>query len=478
MIVGAGMSGLCMGAKLSHAGLGNFRILEKRDDIGGTWRENRYPGLTCDVPASFYSYRFGPDPGWRNRFASAPEIHAYLRAVADHFDLERSIRYRQEVTSATFADGVWHLETGAGEQIDADVLIHATGVLHHPRIPPLPGLETFAGHAFHSARWDPDVAIDGSRLGVIGTGSTGIQIVTATAGRAKRVTQFQRTAQWVLPWPHRAYRAPQRNHAIHYAVNRSLFEVLGEGLLHPGWQRRAMQGLCRANLRVAVRDPELRAKLTPDYEPLCKRLVMSAGYYRAVQKRGVEVVTAAVERIIPEGVQTADGRVHHLDTLVLATGFDAHAFMRPMKIAGSRRTLAEAWADGPRTHLTTMIPGFPNMFLLMGPNSPVGNTSLVPIAEAQADFALHWIRRIAAGQIASVAPTQEAADAFNREIRDNMGDTVWTTGCDSWYIGPDGTPTLWPFSMRQFWRRLAEIDEREFTAAPVGAATTAAVAVR
>ena len=469
-IVGAGMSGICMGVKLRQAGIDTFTIFEKAADVGGTWRDNAYPGLTCDVPSPFYSYRFAPNPEWTQRFSTGPELHAYFRGVAERHGVLPHVRFGCEVTEVRRVQDEWELTTADGARHRAGVVVAATGVLHRPVVPALPGAETFAGAAFHSARWDPGVRLDGARIGVIGTGSTGVQIVTALAGRAAKVVHFQRTPQWILAWPNFTYpgwlktilRRSARARRLFYGYHERTFRLLSNAVLRPGWQRRLVQSLSRANLRT-VRDRALRERLRPDYEPMCKRLIVSAGYYRAVQRPTVELVSAAVVGVEPGGVVAGDGSRHALDVIVYATGFDAQAFLRPIEVVGEDGlTLTRAWSDGPKAHRTVMLPGFPNLFLLMGPNSPIGNTSLVPIAEAQADYALRWIKRIRAGEVTRVEPTAEATAAFNEEIRDNMGDTVWVTGCDSWYLGPDGSPTLWPFSLQAFEEMLAEVDESEY----------------
>lgn len=469
-VVGAGMSGICIAAKLLDSGLDAFTIYEKGDDYGGTWRENTYPGLSCDVPAPFYTYSFAPNPEWTHRFAAGAEIHRYLRSVAARYALAERTCFKTEIVSCVRDGDKWRLRSATGTTYSADVLVAATGVLHHPRIPDIPGLESFAGTPFHSARWDHSVALDGARIGVIGTGSTGVQIVTALAHRAAHLTHFQRTAQWLFPFPNAAYspsfrRAQRRWPVISrwlYRFHQTWLESFFIGLIKPGARRWLAQSACRWNLQ-RVRDPELRARLTPSYEPMCKRLVLSSGYYPAVQRPNVDVVTDPISRITPAGVLTADGREHPLDVLVLATGFDAHAYLRPMEVVGEQGvTLEQAWRDGPVAHRTLAIPGFPNLFLLLGPNSPIGNTSLFPIAEAQADAILRFVRRMSDGQLRAVSPTPVATRAFQDLIRNHMEDTVWVSGCDSWYLGPDGTPILWPFPPKQFYEMLAALPDGEF----------------
>lgn len=459
VIAGAGMSGLCMGAKLRAAGIDDFTIHEKADEVGGTWRENRYPGLSCDVPARFYSYSFAPNGGWSSAFAPGPEIQRYFRRFADDRGLRGHIRFGSEIASARWREGRWHVRATDGHEDVADVLITATGVLHHPRIPEIEGLGSFAGRAFHSARWPDDLppeALEGQRVAVIGTGSTGVQITTALAGQVKSFKLFQRTAQWVLPVPNHSYsriarvafeRMPRLSKLAYKAYDQTFEHTFGVAVVKHGWQRRAIAALCRLNLRFGIRNPELRRRLTPDYQPMCKRLVMSSGFYPAVQREGVELVTEPIDHVEPEGVVTTDGRLHCVDVIVLATGFDFHAYMRPMEITGMDGvTLAQAWADGPRAYRTVTLPGFPNLFMLMGPHSPVGNQSLIAIAENQANYALRFIDLLRAGAVQSVFPSAEATDRFNAQMRAAMPNTVWTTGCASWYLGPDGLPELWPWS--------------------------------
>jgi cation diffusion facilitator CzcD-associated flavoprotein CzcO len=469
-IIGAGMSGICMGVKLQRAGIDDFTIFEKGEDLGGTWRDNSYPGLYCDVPSRFYQFAFAMNPDWSHRFSPGAEIWRYFDRVATENGLRRKIRFRTQVVSARHVGGRWRLRTDSGEEHQADFLISATGVLHHPRHPEIEGLERFAGASFHSARWDHSVPLAGKKVGVIGTGSTGVQIVTALAGVASELTLFQRTAQWILPYPNRRFsRLTRALHRRFPALDRlsfrntqRYFEWFSRALTNPGFQRRYVTFLCRAHL-LLLRDRELRRRLTPSYKPMCKRLILSAGFYRAVQKPGVSVVDERIDRIEPEGVRTADGRLHELDVLVFATGFDTHAYVRPMELVGPEgRTLDEAWADGPRSWRTVAMPGFPNFFMLIGPQSPVGNYPLTFIAETQADFAIGWMRRWMAGELEQVAPKAEAAEEFERDRREAFPGTVWVTGCDSWYLGADGVPEIWPWTPDTHRVMLGDQREEEF----------------
>ncbi len=471
MIAGAGMSGICMGIKLREAGIESFRIFEKAAEAGGTWRDNTYPGLVCDVPSRFYSYSFDSNPDWSRVYSPSAEIKDYFDRAADRFGVRPKIEFGREVKAARWEDGRWRIELADGERVEADFFVSACGVLHHPRYPAIEGIEDFEGAAFHSARWDHSVELRGKRVGVVGSGSTGVQIVTALAGVAGRLSLFQRTAQWVFPFPNFHYREWSRRLMRHFPALRGLayqgwqrwFEGgVARAVVEPGRRRQLIGAICRANLR-SVRDPGLRRRLTPPDQPMCKRLVVSGGFYRAVQRPGVEVVTDAIERVEPRGVVTRDGRLHELDVLVLATGFDAHAYLRPIELVGDGGvTLAEAWRDGPRAHRTVALPGFPNFFMLIGPHSPVGNQSVVMIAESQADFVLGWIRRFRDGEMDAVTPRPEAMARYYEELRAALPNTVWMTGCDSWYLGADGLPELWPWTPERHREMLAEPLLEEF----------------
>ncbi|MGH3635096.1 flavin-containing monooxygenase [Mycobacterium sp.] len=453
-IVGAGMSGLCAAITLRRAGIDGFTLYEKADAIGGTWRENTYPGLTCDVPSRFYQFTFATNPRWSHLFSPGNEIQAYFADVAKRTGIDKQIRFGTEVVGARFDGRGWVVHTSDGGKSRVDFLISAAGVLHHPKTPDIRGLADFTGSVFHSARWDHSVDVADRRVAVVGTGSTGVQIISALAGTPARLSLFQRTAQWILPMPnprylrltHRSHRAfPWLDH-VGYHGYRVAMEAFAGALTKPGWRRRFVAALCRANLRT-VRDPRLRATLTPDYTPMCKRLVISGGFYRAMQRDDVELVTAAIDHVESRGIVTTDGVLHEADVIVLATGFDAHAYLRPIQVTGrDGLSLDDVWRDGPHAFETVAMPGFPNFFMLLGPHSPVGNFPLTAVAESQANHIVRWIRRWQRCEFDTVEPTDTATDAFNSALSDAMPNTVWTTGCDSWYLGKNGLPEVWPFT--------------------------------
>jgi cation diffusion facilitator CzcD-associated flavoprotein CzcO len=470
-IIGAGMSGLCMAAKLQDAGIEEFTIFEKADDVGGTWRDNTYPGLSCDVPSRFYSYSFRPNPNWSRLMSPGPEIHSYFQQVATERGIRSHIRFGTDVVSARYRDGLWWVGTADGEEA-FDVLITATGFLRVPRLPDIPGLDSFAGPMFHSSQWDHSISLPDKRIGLIGTGSTGVQITAELGGNVKGLKVFQRTAQWIFPTPNPRY-SPLTKAALQRwgRLNKLSYRFwqvyiengFGRATVEKGWQRRAMSAMCRWNLRLSVRDPELRRKLTPNYQAMCKRQILAGHYYQSIQKPGVDLVTDPIDHVERKGVVTADGRLHELDVLVLATGFDARAYVRPMEIVGDEGlTLDEAWADGPYAYRSVAVPGFPNLFMMTGPHSPIGNQSLVKVAEDQADYAMWWINQLRDGRMIAAAPTEAATKVYNETMKAAMPQTVWVTGCNSWYLGKDGLPELFPWPPVRHRELLATPELRDF----------------
>jgi cation diffusion facilitator CzcD-associated flavoprotein CzcO len=461
IIMGAGMSGILSAIKLQEAGLNDYVIYEKADRLGGTWRENEYPGIACDVPSHMYSYSFAPNPEWTHRHSPGPEIQAYFEDVARRYEVDGRIQYGKEVTRCEFTDGRWKIELSDGSADEGDIVIAATGVLHHPAYPEIEGLDSFGGETFHTARWNHDVSLEGKRVGVIGTGSTAVQITTAVVDQVAKYTLFQRTPQWVLPIQNPAYsdeeRAEFREHPeamqkIRGEVTRQfidgfaniLHEVDNPALL-------AMHAVCEANLNDSVKDPVLKEKLRPNYRAACKRLIMSENFYEAIQHPNAELVTEGIERIEESGVRTSDGRLHELDVLVLATGFRVDRFMRPMEVVGcDGQTLEEVWADGPLSYKAISIPGFPNLFMLNGPYGPVGNFSLIDVAEMQFSYIMQLIDQVRSGSCKALSASRAATEQFDAERIEAAKHTIWASGCDSWYLDADGIPAAWPFTFDRF----------------------------
>ncbi len=459
-VIGAGMSGILSAVKLTEAGLTDFTVYEKAERPGGTWRENTYPGIACDVPSHLYSYSFALTADWSHRYSPGEEIQRYFEHIADTDSIRDHIRYGDEVLRCEFTNGRWQLTTASGHHDEVDVVIAATGVLHHPNIPDLAGLDTFKGAAFHSSRWDHTVDYEGTRLGVIGTGSTAVQIVGAIVDRVAKLTLFQRTAQWIMPQDNPAYtdeeqtalrHDPNRLDGLHTELEQQ-FDVFANAVVNAeSAEMKIVEKLCRANLEDSVHDPALRERLRPDYRAACKRLVISPNFYDAMQRPNAELVTEAIERIEPEGVRTRDGRLHELDVLVLATGFKADAFMRPMTVIGrDGATLADVWADRPTAYLSISIPDFPNFFMLNGPNGPVGNFSLIGVAELQFDYIMQLIERLRSGACREISATRTATETHEAARTEAAKNTIWITGCRSWYLDDRGIPAVWPWPFDRF----------------------------
>ncbi|MEV0334906.1 NAD(P)/FAD-dependent oxidoreductase [Nocardia sp. NPDC050717] len=482
IIIGAGVAGIAAAVTFKKAGFEDFVILEKGSDVGGVWFWNRYPGLTCDVPSQLYQFGFAPKPDWSRVWATGPEIQRYHAKVVDEFGLRAHLRLDSEVTDAVFEDDRWQVTVADGTRLSADFVIAATGVLHHPFTPDLPGLDSFEGTVVHTARWDDALVTAGRRVAVIGSGSTGVQVVSALQPEAARLLQFTRTPQWVLWAPMglrrsalvaKALAASPALHDRVYAAALWASGILADVALRPTWRRRAVQELARWSLRVQVRDKALRESLTPGYQPLCKRQVLSGSYYRAIQADNAGLVTDAITEITPAGIRTADGREHAVDVIVFATGFHPHNYMRPMNLRGrDGLTIDQAWAKGPRAYRMSAIPGFPNLFTVLGPNSPTGSISLQYSAELTARYITRWLRRFAAGEFDTVEVTEEATTRFTDAVTEAMGPTVWNTGCNSWYFTEQNTIDLWPFDRATMTALLTEPDDNDFliTTTAAGAA--------
>ncbi|HWW58885.1 MAG TPA: NAD(P)/FAD-dependent oxidoreductase [Sphingopyxis sp.] len=469
-IIGAGMAGILATIKLREQGI-ECVVFEKADRVGGTWRDNTYPGLACDVPAHWYTYSFARNPDWNNLLAEGHELLDYFEGVARDRGVLPLIRFGDEVVRLEYRNGKWDLTTAAGHRDSFDIVISASGVLHHPNIPHFEGIESFDGPIFHSARWDHDVALDGRKVGVIGTGSTAGQLTVALVPRVERFDLFQRTPQWVLPRANIAYTEEQKASFRDPAVLDQLvqqyrtttFEGYATAVIDvDSPQLAAIEQLCRDNL-ATVRDPVLRQQLTPDYRAACKRLVISDTFYGAIQQPNANLVTSPIERIEPGGIRTADGVLHDLDVIVLATGFHVDRFIRPTKVIGRGGVdLDDVWAEGPHAYLSVTVPDFPNFFLLGGPNSPIGNFSLIEITEQQLGYVTQLIAGLLDGEYREVSATPEATSRFESERQAAAANTVWVTGCKSWYLDRNGIPASWTFSHNRFIEEMAAPKMQDF----------------
>ncbi|WP_153414868.1 flavin-containing monooxygenase, partial [Nocardia macrotermitis] len=456
LIIGAGFAGLGMALELQRNGLDNFTILEKAADLGGVWRENTYPNAACDVPSPLYSWSFEPKSDWPRRFSHQADIHAYMRGVATKYGLPEKVRFGTEVTDAEFDEhqGVWQVRTADGDTLTADVLIPAVGQLSRPALPNIPGIDTFTGAAFHSAEWDHDVDLAGKRIACIGTGASAIQYIPAIQPETAHLTLFQRSAAWVLPKFDTEYTA--FHHALfryfppsRWAERFSIwlfFEVMALALTDIPGIKRPVIGIADRHRAQAVSDPELRAKLTPDYAAGCKRGLFSNEYFPALSQPNVTVETTAIEAVTPTGIRTADGVEHEVDVIIYGTGFKGTEFLAPMNIYGrAGRKLADVWnPEGARAYLGMSVPDFPNLFLMYGPNTNVGAGSIIYMLESQARYIRQVVQYLSPrpGHFLSALPTVE--QSWDAWLQRRLKDTPWNF-CSSWYRNASGRITNnWP----------------------------------
>ena len=478
VIVGTGFSGLAAAIRLQQRGVA-FTILERGDDVGGTWRDNTYPGCRCDVPSHLYSFSFAPNPEWTELFSPQPEIYAYLRRTADRYGMGSHVRFGVALTEAAWDEdaGSWSLETTAGP-LTCEILILGNGPLSEPAYPEIDGLDDFDGPVIHSARWDHDVALDGKRVAVIGTGASAIQLLPHVQARATSVTLFQRTAPWVLPHFNRSITELERQvfrraPLVQQAFRSGIYAATEAGAIALTRQPRLTGVLRRVgldHLRRQVKDPDKRQKLTPHFQPGCKRLLMSNDYYRAVDQPNVSVVTDRIASFEDGTIVTTGGERWAADVVILGTGF--RILDNPMgeMIRGrDGTTLAKFWADGGvRAHLGATVPGFPNLVFLAGPNTGIGHTSLVVMIEAQVRYLLGALDELSRRRARTFEVERAPFDTYNDEIKLRMQRTVWNTGgCSSWYLDAEGrNPTLWPDFTFRFVQRTRRFDAEHYRFGP------------
>ena len=473
LIVGAGFGGIATAIELKRHGIEDVTILERAPEIGGTWHYNSYPGAACDVPSHLYSFSFAQRRDWSRLCSPQAEIHDYLREVARMHDVERHVQRERTVTSCTWDQqrARWTVETAQGDRYEADALVLATGQLHQPAQPVIEGVESFAGHNFHSARWDHDYAMAGKRVAVIGTGASAVQFVPEIARQTARLTVFQRSGNWFMPRRNRRYprlvkRAIERVPGIQKFRRNFMFqycELITAAIRHPRTIGRLAGLRSAAFMRWQLKDRQLRQKVWPDYTFGCKRVLFSSHFLPALQRPNVELVTEPIARVVPEGVETADGRLHELDCIVWGTGFKTNDFMFPMQVASSQGgDLREAWADGAHAHLGMTVPGFPNMFVMYGPNTNTSGGSIIFYLEAQAAYirqALQQLRERGASAIEVRAKVEQTSD---RALQARFAGTAWTR-CDSWYRDERGRIVAnWPGYMREYFEQTRTLDPSEY----------------
>jgi cation diffusion facilitator CzcD-associated flavoprotein CzcO len=457
LIVGTGFAGLGMGIRLKQAGFHDFTIVEQAASIGGTWRDNHYPGAACDIPSHLYSFSFEPNPGWSRSFSAQEEILAYMNRCADKYGLRPHIELNTEISRAEWDEraGVWDVRTKDGRTFRAQALVSGCGGLSRPSYPDIPGLSSFEGKKFHSSRWDHSYPLEGKKVGLIGTGASAIQIVPAIAPKVSQLAVFQRTPPWIIPKPDVAipsavkatFRlAPPLQALARTAIYWILESRASAFVMNPKRLTRAEPDALKY-LASRVKDPVLRAKLTPNYTMGCKRILLSNEYFEALQRENVALVTDAIDRVTPAGVRTADGQEHRFDALVCATGFQAAEAVAPFQVRGrGGRELNDEWKDDAQAYLGTTVAGYPNLFLIVGPNTGLGHNSMVFIIESQVEYILSALQTMKAKSLQYVDVKPAVQRAYNARLHERMAKTVWSTGgCKAWYTTRDGkNTTLWP----------------------------------
>ncbi|NNF66837.1 MAG: NAD(P)/FAD-dependent oxidoreductase [Gammaproteobacteria bacterium] len=470
-IIGGGLGGICMAIKLKQAGYRQITIFEKADRPGGTWRDNTYPGLACDVPSHLYSYSFELNPEWSHTYAPGWEIQQYTLHCADKYAVSSHLQVNSEVISCRYQNGQWTIHTADGKVHQADVLISAMGGLHIAKFPDIPGRESFAGTAFHSARWQ-DISLKGKRVAVIGSAASAVQIVPQIAGVTDHLSVFQRTPNWIIPRRDRAYSklskwlfrtAPGLGRLYRWFLY-GIAELRWPSFRNGSVANKLGRWLGVAHLRNQVPDKALRASLTPDYPIGCKRILRSDDFYPALLRDNVELITGAIDHIDPHSIVTTDGRHHPADVIIYATGFDVYDITGGTEIIGTHgRSLATEWQTGIAAHRTVALPGFPNFFMLQGPNSGLGHNSVIFMLEVQVRYVIDLLQQMQLRQWQAVQPRRQAYDAYNLSLNKNLKKMIWSGGCRSWYQDPTGKIfTLWPHTCTTYWFAMRQPDMDEY----------------
>lgn len=450
-IIGAGFAGIGAAIQLKKAGIHSFTMFERGAEIGGTWRDNTYPGAACDVPSHVYSFSFEPNPNWSRAFSPSNEIEEYLLGVVDKWRLRPHLRLNTEIVSARFNEtaGNWVLETDRGDSYTARVVISGVGGLVEPSLPDIPGFNLFKGTVFHTARWNHDYDLAGKSVAVIGTGASAVQVVPSIAPRVGKLTVFQRTAAWVMPKRDRRYSAKARRffsrHPSMLRLSRYaqywLSEIFGPMVfLDSKVLSTVAEKGSLLHLRHSVGDPELRRKLTPSFQFGCKRVLVSDDYWPTFERDNVELVTEPIDEVTADGIRTKDGVEHRLDAIIPATGFALGLATAPFPIIGrGGRSLDDAWRQGAVAYKGVTVSGFPNWFILMGPNTGPGHTSVLVYTEAQIAYAMQAIRKLMAEDLKFVDVRQDVQDRYNEGLQGRMKYMAWSSGCNSWYLSSDGS---------------------------------------
>lgn len=473
-IVGSGFSGICMGIQLKKAGITDFMIFERATEVGGTWRDNTYPGVACDVSSHMYSFSFEPNPNWSRMFSPQKEILQYLKNCVEKYELAPFIKYNVSVSGGDFDEkkSEWIIQTSSGDTITAKTFVNGMGPLNRAVIPHLDGIETYTGKTFHSSDWDHSYDMTGKRVAVIGTGASAIQIVPNIVDKVKELYLFQRTAPWILPKPDRKMRGFERamfralpftQKIYRYAIYWVL-EATAIGLVvNPKWTK-LLENVSRRHLKKSVKDPVLREKLTPKYKLGCKRILISNDYYKALTLPKSHVVTNGIERVQGNAIITKDGKRFETDAIVFGTGFNAAEFPKDFVVKGlNGKLLADEWKHGPEAYLGTTVKHFPNLFFIIGPNTGLGHNSMIFMIESQVNHIVQCIINLRENGYRYMDVKEEQQENYNLEIQKKLEHTVWNSGCVSWYQTSEGKNTsLWPGFTFQYWKRMKKLKKEDF----------------
>ncbi|MEM9014593.1 MAG: NAD(P)/FAD-dependent oxidoreductase [Pseudomonadota bacterium] len=476
-ILGAGFSGLCMGARLRQCGHKNFKIYEKADEVGGTWRENTYPGVACDVPSHLYSFSFSANPNWSSRYSPGAEIFEYAKDVTRSFDLYPDIEFGRHVLALNHDGERWIIAFKDGTTVTAGVVVSGLGGLHVPNIPEFDGTASFTGPIFHTAEWRDGVDLAGKHVAVVGSAASAVQVVPEIADVVSQLDIYQRTPNWILP--RRSYRYPKfvkrlfstfpwlarAYRGIYFSINEARFSAfqLGDSLI-----RRIATSIFHNHLNASIDDEELRKALTPSYPIGCKRVLISDSYFEALNRKSVNVVTDGVAALTPTGVRTSSGEERAADVIILATGFRSFDILQSVDVTGPTGTkLRDAWSDRISAHRTIATPGFPNFFLLLGPNSGLGHNSVLLMIEAQVEYILKLLKQAENVGARLIEPRREAADRYAASLQGELAQRVWSADCGAWYVDENGHNfTLYPNSVRHFLRAMRTPSMAEYSMPP------------
>ncbi|WP_439100313.1 flavin-containing monooxygenase [Congregibacter sp.] len=476
VIIGAGMSGLCMGIKLRERGITDFVILEKSPQVGGTWYDNTYPGACCDVASVLYSYSFAPNPDWSHKFSPHHEIRAYFQRCAEEFGLLSHLRLSAEVADAQWQEdsGLWEITLADGETLSARSLVSGLGQLNLPNIPDFPGRDTFEGHSFHSARWDHDYDLKGKRVAVIGNAASALQFIPHIAKEVEQLHVYQRSANYVIKRNDRAYKNWEkwifRNVPLAQKAVRAMVYLRGEWLFYPvlrnssTWLLKQWEKWCKDYREEEIRDQELRDKLTPDYRLGCKRILISDDFFGAFVRDNVELVTSPITGMDAAGVCTEDDLERPVDAVIYATGFNTTAMHSAVNFKGvNGLSLQQAWRDGAEAYRGVCTHGFPNFFMLYGPNTNLGSNSIIFMVERQVDYVVNCIDKLLSHELAALDINEDVQLAYSERMQGELAQTVWVANCESWYKNAAGKVTNnWPRSTLAYWWHMRRPDFADF----------------